>query len=86
MGLFVRVTAQTVAIIGDGFFPPSPAGGGMRIKIRHRGIPPEPWKWEIYVGKRLITASDDFYATQEDAHGAGRDALDQILLDYANIR
>ena len=33
-----------------------------------------------------ITASDDFYATREDAHGAGRDALDQILLDYANSR
>jgi len=58
----------------------------MRIKIRHRGIPPEPRKWEIYLGERLITASHDFYATQEDGCSAGRDALDQILLEYANSR
>ena len=30
----------------------------VRIKIRQRSPFPMPWKWEIYVGKRLVTASD----------------------------
>lgn len=55
----------------------------MRIKIRQRSPFPTPWKWEIFVGERLITASDKSYASQTEAHGAGRDALDRIVLDYA---
>ena len=55
----------------------------VRIKIRHRSPPPKPWKWEIYVGARLITASHESYASQGEAHRAGRDALDRILLEYA---
>jgi hypothetical protein len=58
----------------------------MRIKIRHRSPLPNPWKWEIYVGKRLITASDECYASQHEAHGAGRDALDRIVLEFAGPR
>ena len=55
----------------------------MRIKIRHRSPFPKPWKWEIFVGKRLITASNESYASQREAHGAGRDALDRIVLEFA---
>jgi hypothetical protein len=55
----------------------------MRIKIRQRSPPPKPWKWEIYVGKRLVTASHDSFASQTEAHGAGRGALDRIVLDFA---
>jgi hypothetical protein len=55
----------------------------MRIKIRHRSPPPNPWKWEIFVGSRLITASSLSYATQGEAHSAGRDAVDRIVLDSA---
>ena len=58
----------------------------MRVKIRHRSPPPKPWKWELFVGQRLITASNESYASQSEAHGAGRDALDRILLDYAKSR
>jgi hypothetical protein len=47
----------------------------VRIKIRPRSPFPKPWKWEIYVGKRLITASADPYASQDEAHAAGRDAV-----------
>jgi hypothetical protein len=54
----------------------------VRIKIRHRSPPPKPWKWEIHVGRRLITASNESYETQEDAHSAGRDALARIVLEW----
>jgi hypothetical protein len=55
----------------------------MRIKIRQRSPFPKPWKWEIYVGKRLITASNESYASQGEAHGAGRHAVDRIVLESA---
>ena len=57
-----------------------------RIKIRSRSPFPKPWKWEIYVGKRLITASHESYAPQTEAHGAGRDALGRIVMEYAKVR
>jgi hypothetical protein len=46
-----------------------------RIKIRRRSPFPKPWKWEIYVGDRLITASDASYASQAEAHASARSAL-----------
>ena len=55
----------------------------VRIKIRQRSPFPKPWKWEIYVGKRLVTASNESYASQNEAHGAGRDALDRMVLESA---
>jgi len=55
----------------------------MRIKIRQRSPFPKPWKWEIYVGKRLVTASHESYASQDEAHSAGRHAVDQIVLESA---
>jgi hypothetical protein len=58
----------------------------VRIKIRYRSPFPKPWKWEIYVGKRLITASNESYASQGEAHDAGRDALDRMVLNYAAQR
>jgi hypothetical protein len=54
----------------------------VRIKIRQRSPLPNPWKWEIYVGKRLITASELSFASQHEAHGAGRDALARIVLEW----
>lgn len=53
----------------------------MRIKIRHRSSTSLPWKWELYVGKRLVTASHESYATQADA--AGRTAVDRVVLEAA---
>lgn len=63
-------------------------GGSMevKIKIRHRSPPPTPWKWEIYVGKHLVTASNESYASQEEAHSAGREALDRMVLEAAAHR
>ena len=55
----------------------------MRIKIRLRSRPPTPLKWEIHVGKRLVTASNTSYATQGQAHDAGKAALNGIVLDSA---
>jgi hypothetical protein len=57
-----------------------------RIKIRQRSPFPTPWKWELYVGKRLVTASNDSYASQHQAHAAGRDALARIILQSAKRR
>jgi hypothetical protein len=55
----------------------------VRIKIRRRPPFPTPWKWEIYVGKRLVTASNESFASQDEAHGAARNALDRIVLEWA---
>jgi hypothetical protein len=55
----------------------------LRIKIRQRSPLPKPWKWEIYVGKRLVTASHASYASQDEAHAAARGALDRIVLEFA---
>jgi hypothetical protein len=54
----------------------------VRIKVRVRSQLPKPWKWEIYVGKRLITVSNESYVSQDEAHGAGRDALARIVLEW----
>lgn len=48
----------------------------IRIKIRQRAPKPPPWKWEIYVGERLVTASADSYASQAEAHEAAQQALE----------
>jgi hypothetical protein len=55
----------------------------VRIKIRQRSPFPKPWKWEIHVEKRLVTASNESYASQDEAHGAARKALDRIVLEWA---
>ena len=49
-----------------------------RIKVRYRSQPPKPWKWEIYLGDHLVTASNESFADQDEAHSAGRAALDQL--------
>ena len=49
------------------------------VKVRHRSHPPKPWKWEIYDGVRLITASNESFGTQVEAHAAGREAMDRLL-------
>ena len=40
----------------------------------------------MYVGKRLVTASHESYASQDEAHGAARDTLDRIVLEWAKSR
>jgi hypothetical protein len=50
----------------------------LRIKLRHRALPPKPWKWEIY-SDRLITASREAYASQHEAHRAARPVLKALL-------
>jgi hypothetical protein len=54
----------------------------VRIKIRQWSPFPKPWKWEMYVGKCLIAASNESYASQHGAYGAGRDALARIVLEW----
>jgi hypothetical protein len=58
----------------------------MRIKIRHRSSTPTPWKWEIFVGKRLVTASHKSYATQGEAHESARAEVDRLVLEAAAHR
>ena len=80
------VTAQPLATIGDENASRAPAllrqegvrAMPHRIKVRYRSRPPKPWKWEIYLDDRLITASNESYATQDEAHSAGRTALDDM--------
>jgi hypothetical protein len=48
------------------------------IKVRHRSAGSKPWKWEIFAGGHLVTASHDFFGTQFEAHRLGRDAVKQL--------
>lgn len=57
---------------------PGLAMSGYKIKVRYRGNPPKPWKWEI-LGDRLITVSHETYATQQDAHEPGDEALASLM-------
>jgi hypothetical protein len=50
----------------------------MRIRIRQRSPFPKPWKWEIVVDGRLITASHQSCATRREAYSAGSAALDRL--------
>lgn len=50
-----------------------------RIKVRYRAAPPTPWKWELYLDERLVTASNEGFAYQDEAYRAGRAALDQTM-------
>jgi hypothetical protein len=40
----------------------------------------------MYVGKRLVTAANESFASQDEAHKAARAALDEIVLDWAERR
>jgi hypothetical protein len=50
---------------------------GMRIKIRHRNMPPEPWRWEIFDDdqNKLITSSARAYSSRGEAYDEGQEAL-----------
>jgi hypothetical protein len=52
-----------------------------RIKIRQRAPFPKPWKWEIYVGDHLVTASHDSFASQEQAYASGQEALERFVAE-----
>ena len=51
------------------------------LKIRRRSPYPKPWKWEIYAVDRLITASHESFATQQEAHDRGQAAMDEMAAD-----
>ena len=52
----------------------------MRIRLRHRSLPPTPWKWEIVAGQKIVTASHESFISQGAAHYAGRKALKKLIL------
>lgn len=47
----------------------------LSIKVRHRSHDGTPWKWEMRADNSLITGSHDSFATQSEAHRAGRIAM-----------
>ena len=54
------------------------------IKVRHRAQPPRPWKWEIYAGLHLVTASSESFASQGEAHDAAHEALNRLISQIEN--
>jgi hypothetical protein len=56
----------------------------LRIKIRHRALPPKPWKWEIH-GDRLLTSSHQSYVSQAAAHRAARPVLTAMIAELALV-
>ena len=51
------------------------------VVVKHRGRPPNPWKWEIYrAGKsNPIGQSPILFRTMAAANKAGKAALKQLL-------
>ena len=51
------------------------------VVVKHRGRPPNPWKWEIYRAGRsgAIEQSPIFFRTMAAANKAGKAALKQLL-------
>ena len=51
--------------------------------VKNRGLPPQPWRWEIYrVGKsKPIGRSPIFFRTVAAANKAGKAALKQLLAE-----
>ena len=53
------------------------------VVVKNRGIPPQPWRWEIYrAGKsNPIGRSTIFFHTMAAANKAGKAALKQLLTE-----
>jgi hypothetical protein len=51
-----------------------------RIEIKHRNVPPKPYKWEIYEdGKSLwVEQSAETFSSRDKAIEAGNAALDRL--------
>jgi hypothetical protein len=55
----------------------------MRIKIRHRAIPPKPWKWENDNESKTVTGSEVGYANRDDAYSAAEQVLSNMVAQSA---
>jgi hypothetical protein len=53
------------------------------VVVKNRGLPPSPWKWEIYrAGKsNPIGRSPSFFRTMAAANKAGKAALNRLLAE-----
>jgi hypothetical protein len=53
------------------------------VVVKNRGLPPQPWRWEIYrAGKtNPIGRSAIFFRTMAAANKAGKAALKQLLAE-----
>lgn len=53
------------------------------VVVKNRGLPPNPWRWEIYrAGKsNAIGRSPIFFRTMAAANKAGKAALKQLLAE-----
>ena len=51
------------------------------VVVKHRALPPKPWRWEIYrAGKRQpIERSHVLFQSMEKASLAGKEALAQLI-------
>jgi hypothetical protein len=49
--------------------------------VKHRALPPNPWRWEIYcAGKRQpIKRAHVFFQSREKASLAGKEALARLI-------
>ena|ERR1700739_4594950 len=53
------------------------------VVVKNRGLPPNPWRWEIYRAGRSspIRQSPIFFRTMAAANKAGKAALKQLLAE-----
>jgi hypothetical protein len=56
------------------------------VVVKRRGLPPKPWRWEIYRAGRnsAIEASDIFFETMTEANRAGKTALNVLLSEHSD--
>jgi hypothetical protein len=60
---------------------------GMRVKLRQRDPPPNPWRWEIFddTHNKLITSSARAYASRPEAYADGQAVLAGMVAREAGM-
>ncbi len=56
------------------------------VVVKRRGLPPKPWRWEIYRAGRnsAIVSSEIFFETVTEASRAGKTALNVLLSEHSD--
>ena len=59
---------------------------GYRVEVKHRALPPSPWKWEIYRGAEpmWVEQSRETFRSRDEALKAGAEALSRLLEKRSN--
>jgi hypothetical protein len=56
------------------------------LAIKNKGLPPQPWRWEIYLaGKSKPVRQSEFFETMSEATRTGKAALAEVRAKRAAL-